>query len=419
MAGPGPTQQYLLSEAVQNVTGRVLKVKITIDDLKVAGTVAKDIGSQNAIQQAGKRFGKDFNESLDSLKEAERARQLQRAKQGEAPAGEGAPGAGRRPAPAGAAPAAPGEPGEEAPEGEPGEEAPEGEPGEEAPEGEPGEEAPEGEPGEEAPEGEPGEAPEPGEMPEELGELPKEMQPEGGMPGAEEEAPDVGEVPEVSRIPEGGMPGAGIAEGPEAEAEEERPAGEGVAPEEEPGRAAELEKEKKKAADEKKEEGEGGEGGLPGIGGGEGGEEGGGLEDLVGGAAGGAKSAIPGSRMFLWDTFISVWEDFTFSSLVYIHLHFIGNKLLPDIPFLGMLESFGIPVIDGFEDPDILQTALFILILILEFLICLQFILMFLIIAMIFYSVYSLLTLDFDSITMFYDVLKNIPVARIIFDLLK
>jgi len=129
-------------------------------------------------------------------------------------------------------------------------------------------------------------------------------------------------------------------------------------------------------------------------------------------------SQEPGSRGFLWDTFISVWEDFTFSSLAYINLHFFAFYFMPDIPFLGMLESLGLPVKLKFEEPDMLQKVLGFLIFFLEFLLFLSAFIIFCAIAMAFYGITVLLTGDYEQLKSAVEFFVDFAPGKEIFDIL-
>lgn len=101
--------------------------------------------------------------------------------------------------------------------------------------------------------------------------------------------------------------------------------------------------------------------------------EGAGAASGAGGAAAGAggASGLPGSRVFLWEMMGTAFEDPSFLSLIYIHLHPIAYWLRNDIQIFKILEMFGIPADAIIQKPDILQTILLGCMFLIEFLLLL------------------------------------------------
>lgn len=111
----------------------------------------------------------------------------------------------------------------------------------------------------------------------------------------------------------------------------------------------------------------------------------------------------PGSSIFLWEALSTVWFDFSFVSLSYIHIH-----------FFAVWFSQGKILGKRFVEPDGLQTVVFGGILLVELFIGLIILTLLSILVAVYNAVFS--SWGWDRFVTVYSLLSEIPFTKILFD---
>ncbi len=103
--------------------------------------------------------------------------------------------------------------------------------------------------------------------------------------------------------------------------------------------------------------------------------------------------------------------------LVYIHMHFVGYFLLPDLPFLALIPYLQTKL--KFEKPNALQTVGFVILALVEFLIFCILLMVVTLIGFLIYAYYSVATHDWDAIVEIYKFMKGLPALKLLFEVIK
>lgn len=242
------------------------------------------------------------------------------------------------------------------------------------------------------------------------GALPPQTMIPGGMPG--------GQIPQEAQgaEQEGDEEGAEEREGADDEdsegADEE---GGDEAGDEEAAQQSELERDKADARENQGDEGdeEGGEGEKSA------GDEEAENEGLAGAVPNPEEAMVYGSRASLTASFyeLPTLLKGNIGPLLYIHMHFLGYYLLPDIPFLAL-----IPILKTkpkFEKPNVFHNIGFMVILFVELLGTVVMIMQLMIPILIIYAIVALTKWDWEQVKGIFSFFSGFELGKTLFGIIK